>query len=203
MTCEQVYKSVRRFVLNHEHKLENVFVHSWEADMFSVTKTGYAYETEIKVSRSDFFVDFKKPKHHYFKTYKKGFGTLPGDRSWTGAGWLEVQKSPELKDYRMEYCTFKSIPFDHKHCPNKFIYAVPVGMVEAHEVPDYAGLMYVMDSGDFRMIKQAPYLHKDIINVKEMLFTKYYYLHIEQKQRIRELESTVKYLEGKLNPVSL
>ena len=36
---------------------------SWEADLISITKAGYMYEYEIKISKSDFMHDFGKPKH--------------------------------------------------------------------------------------------------------------------------------------------
>ena len=35
----------------------------WEADVLSATKSGLLVEWEIKISRSDFFADFKKRKH--------------------------------------------------------------------------------------------------------------------------------------------
>lgn len=39
----------------------------WEADTIGVTKAGYLYEYEIKISYSDFLNDFKKRKHHSLK----------------------------------------------------------------------------------------------------------------------------------------
>jgi hypothetical protein len=41
-------------------------VFNWESDFFAMSKSGYFIECEIKVSRSDFFVDFKKEKHRLF-----------------------------------------------------------------------------------------------------------------------------------------
>ncbi len=34
-----------------------------ECDVISVSKSNYIYEYEVKISRSDFFADFKKDKH--------------------------------------------------------------------------------------------------------------------------------------------
>lgn len=42
-----------------------------ECDVLAVTRSGYATEYEIKRTRSDFFADFKKPKH---REMKKGSG---------------------------------------------------------------------------------------------------------------------------------
>ena len=39
--------------------------HGWEADMISVTKAGYTNEFEIKISKADFYADFKKPNNKH------------------------------------------------------------------------------------------------------------------------------------------
>lgn len=49
---------------NHDYRLFNVYVFGDEADFFCISKTGYATEFEIKVSKSDFKADFKKKKKH-------------------------------------------------------------------------------------------------------------------------------------------
>ena len=41
-----------------------LFRHNWETDFLVVQKNGYCYEIEIKISRSDFFNDFKKKDKH-------------------------------------------------------------------------------------------------------------------------------------------
>lgn len=190
MTCEEVYKAVRDFTFNHEHKFENVYVHAWEADHFSVTKgSGYAYEIEVKVSRSDFFADFKKPKHHFFKSYKRGFGIMREGESWV---WNEDKVSVN---------NISALKIDYSNAPSKFFYAVPVGLVEEHEVPEYAGLIYVMDSGAWRVIRKAPYLHKDRFVAEKMLFSKYMYGFLDQRFRIGQMEFFIENLKKALkNP---
>ena len=160
MKAADVYKSIESFVYNHDFKLQNVFVHSWEADSFSVTSSAYTYEIEVKVSRSDFFADMKKPKHHFFKTIKNEYAIYPASKEYFSHDTYSCI-SPE------KVC--------HKTAPNKFFFACPVGLVEAHEVPKYAGLIYIMDSGSHRIIRAAPFLHKDRFDHKTMLFDKYFY----------------------------
>lgn len=198
MKSEEVYRAVRGFVSNHDHKFQNVFVHSWEADHFSVTSSGYSYEIEVKISRSDFLADFKKPKHHLFKSFKTGYGILRLGESWISEGWPLINKHPELKNYRITYNNISPVEINHKSCPNKFYYAVPVGLIEVHEVPPYAGLLYVMDHGDIREMKKAPFLHKDGFDVRQMLFNKYYWLCNELREKVRGLEWTVEDLKEKL-----
>lgn len=48
----------------NEFVLQNVFVYDWESDFLYQTKTGYFVECEVKISRSDFFADFKKENKH-------------------------------------------------------------------------------------------------------------------------------------------
>ena len=50
-----------------KYKAENLFIYNWESDAWIMTKSGLCYEFEIKISRSDFFNDFKhKAKKHGF-----------------------------------------------------------------------------------------------------------------------------------------
>lgn len=47
-----------------KYRIENLNVYSWESDSLSITKSGYVYECEIKISRADFFNDKKKERKH-------------------------------------------------------------------------------------------------------------------------------------------
>jgi len=60
---------------NCEYRLFNVYLFNDECDFFCITKTGYAIEIEIKISRSDYKADLKKTQKHEkygdkTKTYK-------------------------------------------------------------------------------------------------------------------------------------
>lgn len=60
---------------NQEIIIPNFFVHGYEMDVFKLTNTGYITEFEIKISRSDYFNDFKKGngfgnKHDLIKSGK-------------------------------------------------------------------------------------------------------------------------------------
>lgn len=199
MKADEAYEQIRSFVSNHDYKLENVYVHNWEADSFSVTSTKYSYEIEIKVSRSDFFNDFKKDKHHLFKSYKKGWGIYKGIPLYNkhSAGTQIAKEFPDLADFKIGYHTMNAVQFTNKHVPNRFYFAVPEGLVTVDEIPEYAGLIYFGELSA-RVVKQAPYLHKDKINVKEMLFDKYFWLSENQKRKITRLEWRIEDLEKEL-----
>lgn len=44
----------------------NSYVYAWESDLLAISKTNYATEYEVKISRNDFKADFKKDKKHQF-----------------------------------------------------------------------------------------------------------------------------------------
>ena len=57
---------------------ENLNVYDWESDVLKITKSGYAYEFEIKISRGDFKNDFKhKKKKHLLLENKENSSKMP------------------------------------------------------------------------------------------------------------------------------
>lgn len=70
MTVKHIQWQVTKLFHNHIYHLYNSYLYSWECDYFSRTKSGNDYEVEIKLTRSDFFADFKKDKHRIFTVVK-------------------------------------------------------------------------------------------------------------------------------------
>lgn len=195
--AQKVYEAAEVFIGNHDYKLKNVFVHRWEADLFSVTSSKYAYEIEVKISRSDFFADFKKPKHHLFKSHKKGFGILRGDQSFIINRDLRYCEHPDLLNFEIKWTHIEALKICGSTVPNKFYYACPIDLIKPEEVPEYAGLIYAPTQfGSYKVIKKAPFLHKEEFPVKTMLFTKYFYLCQEQKKQIWDLEREIERLKN-------
>lgn len=57
---------------------ENLNVYDWESDVLKITKSGYAYEFEIKISKADFKNDFKhKKKKHLLLENKENQVKMP------------------------------------------------------------------------------------------------------------------------------
>lgn len=77
----------------------NTYLNGFEADIFHVTKAEYLYEYEVKVSRSDFFADFRKKnkvelikngkRANYF-TYIVPEGLIKKEEAPEYAGLIEV-----------------------------------------------------------------------------------------------------------------
>lgn len=153
-----------------------------ETDFLVITGSGYSHDIEIKISRGDFFTDRKKLKHDYYKAIvqnKTNFFTPRIRRNYSIIGyssWLKKFRPISPVDNWAD-----GIDWHQVSCmPNRFSYAVPEGLVDVSEVPDYAGLMYikinpVFHRSEIQVIKNAPLLHKNKFNKWEDLAIKYFY----------------------------
>lgn len=103
-------KDLEIAVLLHERQSELKSLRTslpWECDVLTVTKSGYATEWELKISRSDFKADFKKPKHRQFEKGKGGMikhfyyvvpeGLVSVDEIPTYAGLMYVRKKDDKR----------------------------------------------------------------------------------------------------------
>jgi hypothetical protein len=154
----------KRFDSNNiKYTVSNLYLfrHNWETDFLVVQKSGYCYEIEIKISRSDFLNDFKKVDKH----------------SIMNEGTYMVKKYK----YHTDPATKKRIsehyhaPAEWKFKPNKFYYCVPENLIQKEEVPDYAGLMYVSKYGVVTTIKEPKFIHKEKLDLQKPLCDKFYY----------------------------
>ena len=240
MGCTESEKSIqdRLRVLfdNHKYILTNSYVFAWESDFFSVTDSGYIYEVEVKISRSDFKSDFGKEKHTFLKALHSGkkFLVKPEKRryGWDGKDvictverqqmeistrwyggryieepdltfthdedsfgyWQQLDRHIHIKKWN-EPLTAPSSPvriteLSKKNVPNKFYYAVPIGLLQPHEVPAYAGLIYV-DGHSIKVVKQAPFITKENVfgRLFRVLLDKFYYLATSQRIDLNYLRS--------------
>ena len=64
MTSQNIQYHLQYHYINSDHHLFNTFIFDFESDFFCISKSSYVIECEIKVSRSDFFADFKKVDRH-------------------------------------------------------------------------------------------------------------------------------------------
>jgi hypothetical protein len=121
-------------------------VYNWESDYLAITRSGIAYECEIKISKQDFLNDSKKHNKHLIISE----GRLPEGR------------------------------------PNYFYYAVPEGLISAEDVPEHAGLIYVMEYG-IQYIKEAKKVHSGKFDYEQTnLMDKLYYNYIRYRDLYKE-----------------
>lgn len=102
-----------------------------ECDVISISKSNFIYEYEVKISRSDFKADFKKPKH-----------TLITEGKY-------IKESVKNKAKTTFYLV-----------SNYFYFVVPENLITIDEIPEYAGLIYINEKMEFNTIKKAPLIHK-------------------------------------------
>ena len=170
---------------NYEYALWNSYIFSsdWESDYFCISKSGYMTEVEIKMSKSDFKADFKKTRKHEIMGSERKIYTKPGSAYMHGY-------NNDTKKWDVPLANSIEVVQVSKCAPNKFYYCCPDGLIESHEVPVYAGLLWV-NEGRLLVVKNAPYIHKEKRN-PDFLFNKFYYLSLEQKREILELEHQIK-----------
>jgi hypothetical protein len=109
-----------------------------EADVFGISRSGQMYEFEIKISRPDYFADFKNKIHKHRELSQR-------DAKCTRNVWKKGK------------CTEEN--FDQIGLPNRFYYACPEKLIAKEEIPEYAGLIYIDQNGKYQEIKPAPLLH--------------------------------------------
>ncbi len=116
---EAIYRNLNK--KKHRLIVPNCKALGYEADVLSVSKAGFSYEFEVKLSRSDFRKDFthKSGKHAIYQNGSPGY------------------------------------------CPNHFFFVCPANIIEPESVPDYAGLLYILnlEMALFRVILDAPKIH--------------------------------------------
>lgn len=110
-----------------EVSVPNIFLWPpFESDFVRVTKSGYAIEYEIKLSKSDFKADFKKAKtiidHFDFKeeTHNGSIVKRLVYKSLSKHDWLLSGKGA-----------------------TEFYYVFPLGLINHEEVPEWAGIIEV------------------------------------------------------------
>lgn len=183
--CERLHQRYH----DARYKLSNAFIfrHNWESDFFIQNRGGYCYEFEVKISRSDFFNDKKKTdKHSILSTGKyQTKGTL-STYNRTLNLWEQEEKVSE---------------YEHEMRPNKFFYVVPEGLITADELPPYAGLIYCPKDHwqSVVTIKEAPFIHKEKLNVEKVLCSKFYHYWMNEKNEAYRLKQRIKELEFRLN----
>lgn len=206
MTEKLIQKALFRNFYSHQYKFVNAFYFENESDFLSFLPSGFCYEVEIKISRSDFKADFKKQKHVIHEANGKKYYTVKGREIYNqNPDWDFCKNFPELvicEDYtdrysynlnrrdlvRLRFSAFSSVDFrefKNEKLPNKFFYAVPAGLITKDEVPDYAGLLYINEDLSVTKVKDGKFIHKDKLR-PEKLWNKAY--HAYERELVSKLK---------------
>lgn len=189
MNSKHIQERLGVLFSNHSHQFLNkyIFESDWESDFFSVTSSGYLYEVEVKISKSDFAADFIKFKHKIFESRNQTEVIKEAKYKYSKRWKKQVRRAPEKKINPQEV-----------KMPNKFFFACPEGLLSVDDIPEYAGLIYVTPTFA-TIIKHAPLLHKRKEDIKELLFSKYQWSYINTKNELdvlnKEFEDLCRGLE--------
>ena len=121
---KKIIGMLRSKYLNEKYKIENAYVFSnvFESDFTVLRNNGYYMEFEVKISRADFFADFrKKEKHEILRLRKANQPKYKMPNKF----WFVVPdgliKTDEIPEYAgLIYCSayyieiIKEAPFLHK-----------------------------------------------------------------------------------------
>jgi len=187
MTSNDITQVLYRHFMNRVrcdaaiHNNTNMLSYCGESDFLAVTKAGLIHEVEVKVSRGDFFADFKnKPERHL---HLSGKGVPVKDinaprREYRLSEPVREIYSPHGKPAHWYHTTwlircleYLPEPFLAKQRPNYFWYACPMDMVTLDEVPEYCGLIEVEkhEYGIRPIIRRAaPRIHSNKVFTDKM-----------------------------------
>lgn len=190
---------------NIKHVMENLFVFAWESDLLLITKSDIIYEFEIKISKYDFKNDFKNKttKHAILESCLSGEKYTPLyyemlEESKKRGTAVEEAFIKRVEKYPKSYLT------ELYRKPNYFYYAVPENLISEDDIPEYAGLIYMMDYWPyFKVIKQAPKIHAQKYTAEELnLVEKFYYNYRLWKYKSKKENDDIKLLNEKIDELS-
>ena len=189
LTEQSIQRRLNHFFASWKYNVDGLYVFEWESDKLIWTKSGYIYEFEIKISRADFKNDFKnkKEKHLILKgpTEEERFMPYFYEN-------YEYNKHlyKSFDDYVARTEKDSSYLIANHRRPNYFYYAVPEGLIQPEEVPEYAGLIWILKEyrdvrSAYTIPKQAPALHKQKYKDHEFDLAQKFYFNWQTDRRLR------------------
>lgn len=195
LTEGSIQRYLSKFFVNStiRYEMDGLYVFSWESDKLIETRSGYIYEFEIKISRSDYANDFKHKAEKHIVLWSNIASFDKMDILLQNLYSEKRKKYPGLTmDVFKERWGNRDYIVGQKKSPNYFYYVVPNGMIQPCEVPQYAGLIYVSNEGLLQIVKSAPMLHKQkYTDVELNLSEKFYYNMMSFKRRFRKSQKDV------------
>ena len=190
LTEQTIQRRLNYIFSSWKYNVDGLFVFEWESDKLIWTKTGYIYEFEIKISRADFKNDFKnkKEKHIILKGPTEEERFMP-------SFYQSYEWNKHLYN-SIDDCKARIKPGDshliesHKK-PNYFYYAVPERLIQPEEVPEYAGLIYILkeyhyERQSYVIVKKAPFLHKQKYKDGELNLAEKFWWNWQSDRRLRK-----------------
>lgn len=99
LTSKDIVRALRLLFFSHKYVINNAYIFDWESDFFSVSESGYVYEIEIKVTRSDFKDDFNKTDKHLILESRSEINSLKKPNKFFYAAPKGMLKTIEIPEY--------------------------------------------------------------------------------------------------------
>lgn len=190
LTEQTIQRRLNYIFSSWKYNVDGLFVFEWESDKLIWTKTGYIYEFEIKISRADFKNDFKnkKEKHIILKGPTEEEHFMPS--FYQSYEWNKHLYN-SINDCKVRIKPGDSHLIESHKKPNYFYYAVPEGLIQPEEVPEYAGLIYILkeyhyERQSYIIVKKAPCLHKQKYKDGELNLAEKFWWNWQSDRRLRK-----------------
>ena len=190
LTEQTIQRRLNYIFSSWKYNVDGLFVFEWESDKLIWTKTGYIYEFEIKISRADFKNDFKnkKEKHIILKGPTEEERFMPS--FYQSYEWNKHLYN-SIDDCKARIEPGDSHLIENHKKPNYFYYAVPEGLIQPEEVPEYAGLIYILkeyhyERQSYIIVKKAPCLHKQKYRDGELNLAEKFWWNWQSDRRLRK-----------------
>ena len=145
----------------HEMTVPNIgTLWQWESDLASVTRSDYAHDFEIKISRADWLAERRK-----IAQGGRGNAKANRDHMLRHAKAIEAEETnPKPRKTYVVPGKTSRITKGAFYPPNYFWIVAPEGVIKDGELPDYAGLIEIRFDERFGVYdtitrRKAPRLH--------------------------------------------
>lgn len=201
LTESKIQRHLSGYLTTALFYIDGLFVYKWESDKLIVTQSCYVYEFEIKISKADFKADFKHKtyKHKLLEArYRKIAHT---DRFYEAYNRACEYKNVTIEEFEQRVAgLYPEYFYKNEKTPNYFYYAVPEGMISKEDVPEYAGLVYVTETGGLITVKKAPKIHTEKYQHDSLnLVEKFHYNLWVWKTRADDAIANADYCRKELN----
>lgn len=70
--------------------------------------------------------------------------------------------------------------------PNHFYYCAPEGVIQREDVPEYAGLIEILEGDKVKFVGERPKMHEEILEINEILLKKFYNKSLRMERQLAD-----------------
>lgn len=168
---DELFKFKSALCTSYDMFIPNCYTsHDNEADAFAIRRSGICDEFEIKLSRADFLNDAKKIVQ--WRDCEYWSRTIPESKNGKiDTEWMNETRKLSCKEKKKLVAPWQKLKYnalqDGDMAANYFWYVVKSGIAHIDEFPEFAGVIFVNEYGDFNRVRMPKKLHKNKIEPEE------------------------------------